>query len=156
MFVSYCIYRSPFDRDDPRARSRADKERDARLRELLAAAGSVIRVAAPREEATGAAVQVEDVAILLDKRAVRVADKPIPLTAGEFDVLAVLARHAGEPVSRQQLLNEGWSTPQKGQPRRDCRLDVRISGIRPSCLDLVCFARCAASATASEVTDRCP
>jgi two-component system, OmpR family, copper resistance phosphate regulon response regulator CusR len=41
------------------------------------------------------------------KRATR-GDRSADLTAREFGVLVMLLRHAGQILSRQQLLSEGW------------------------------------------------
>jgi len=51
----------------------------------------------------------------------------VELTAREFDVLAVLARHAGVPVSRSALLDEVWSTAYEGSPNI---VDVYIGYLR--------------------------
>jgi len=51
----------------------------------------------------------------------------VELTAREFDVLAVLARHAGVPVSRSALLDEVWSPAYEGSPNI---VDVYIGYLR--------------------------
>lgn len=38
------------------------------------------------------------------EREVRLADKPVPLTEGEFEVLWLLASHAGQALSRREIL----------------------------------------------------
>ncbi|KAB7623809.1 response regulator transcription factor [Alkalilimnicola sp. S0819] len=75
------------------------------LRELLARVRSVLR----RRQAGAAAVttsyQFHGYRLDLVRRELSLADgERVPLTAGEFGVLAVLAAHRGQPVERGYLL----------------------------------------------------
>ncbi|MET0070249.1 MAG: response regulator transcription factor [Candidatus Thiodiazotropha sp.] len=47
-------------------------------------------------------------AIDVDKRSVRIDDRPVELTAKEFDLLLFFARHPGRVFSRIQLLDKVW------------------------------------------------
>ena len=56
-------------------------------------------------------------------REVRVAGAPIDLTTAEFDVLWLLARHAGKVLSRADILHELRSLDYDGSDRSvDCRI----------------------------------
>lgn len=54
-------------------------------------------------------------------------DTPIELTRKEFDLLLVLARRAGEVVSKRDLLAEVWRQPYGGAERT---VDVHLSWLR--------------------------
>jgi DNA-binding response OmpR family regulator len=100
-----------------------------RLRELLARIDAIVRRARPKSPDGGERVVVElgSVRIDLDARRVTVADREIELTTKEFDVLAVLARRAGEAVSRQQMLDEVWGDAYLAVSRS---LDVHLASLR--------------------------
>ncbi|MGD9944482.1 MAG: response regulator transcription factor [Burkholderiaceae bacterium] len=49
-----------------------------------------------------------------DSREVRLAGKPVPLTAKEFDLLLHFARHPGRAFTRMQLLDAVWGTTFEG------------------------------------------
>jgi two-component system OmpR family response regulator len=55
------------------------------------------------------------------------AGREIELTAREFEVLELLARHSGEVVSRQQLLDEIWDDDHDGSPNI---VDVYVGYLR--------------------------
>ena len=73
----------------------------ARIRGLLRARAQVADVAAP---------VFDDGRLHVDlaRRAVLVAGQPVVLTRKEFDLLALLLRHAGRVVTQPQLLRELW------------------------------------------------
>lgn len=98
-----------------------------RLRELLARVEAVTRRAAAQTSEPKRVVEVGDIAVDLEARLVRVADKPVPLTTKEFDVLAVLARGAGVAVSRQQIMDEVWGDAYLAVSRS---LDVHMTTLR--------------------------
>ena len=54
-------------------------------------------------------------------------DQPVELTAMEFDLLRVLAEHAGMALSREQLLESVWGTNYYGETRV---VDVHIGHLR--------------------------
>ena len=76
------------------------------LAELVARLEGV--TARPRRRIQESLVVVDDVEIDLRGRQVRVAGAEIVLTATEFAVLAVLARHVGTAVSWQRIKDEVW------------------------------------------------
>jgi len=97
-----------------------------RLAELLARIEAVARRAAalrPDEDV----VEVGDVRVELAARRVTVGGAAVELTAKEFDILAVLARHRGAAVSRQQLLDEVWGDAYLALSRS---LDVHLTQLR--------------------------
>jgi DNA-binding response OmpR family regulator len=98
-----------------------------RLRELLARIAAVTRRSAARGSSGPCVVQVADVLIDLDARTVLVAGKPVVLTAKEFEVLAVLARHPGTAVSRHQIMDVVWGDAYLAVSRS---LDVHMAAVR--------------------------
>lgn len=89
----------------------------ARLRALL------------RRSAGVAAQRVEVGALVVDaaSRTVAVEGEPIELTTAEFDLLWALARSAGRPVSRQELMQQCRGIDYDGLDRS---LDVRVAKLR--------------------------
>ena len=55
-------------------------------------------------------VIIEDLVIDLRKREVNRKDKPIKLTAREYEILVMLAEAQGEPVSKKEILNKVWGS----------------------------------------------
>src|SRR6185436_17212304 len=49
-------------------------------------------------------------------RRVTVRDKDVHLTRTEYQLLALLIRHAGKVVTHRQLLNEVWGPEAENQP----------------------------------------
>jgi two-component system, OmpR family, response regulator RegX3 len=95
-------------------------EVSARLRALLRRA----RVAEHRPEQV---FNVEGLELRLDAAEVRLHGRPVQLTKTEFKLLAVLARHAGKLVTRDQLLDEVWGAPPGGDQRL---VDTQIRRLR--------------------------
>ena len=105
-------------------------------RELLARLRAVIRrsrITAARIAASAASdkdeipIVVANLRIERDKRIVTLNDKPISLTAVEFDLLLALARAPGRVKSREQLLLE---VADRDFEAFDRSIDVHISSIR--------------------------
>lgn len=63
----------------------------------------------------------------IEARSVSVDDRPVDLTAIEFDLLRVLAENRGRVMTRQQLLEHVWGGEYYGEPRV---VDVHIGHIR--------------------------
>ncbi len=97
-----------------------------RLRELLARVDAVVRRTGAAEVAA-TAVEIEDLRVDIAGRRATVADREIPLTVKEFDILAALARRPGAAVSRQQLLDEVWGDAYLAVSRS---LDVHLASLR--------------------------
>ena len=60
-------------------------------------------------------------------REVRLAGRPLDLSPKEFDLLALLADHAGEVVTKRDILAEVWRQPYGGGDRT---VDVHLSSLR--------------------------
>ena len=93
----------------------------ARMRALLRRAAPVAQAPAPAAGGPGSLV-VEPGA-----RRVRVGGTEVPLTAKEFDLLAVLHREQGQVVTRERLMAEVWDEHWFGSTKT---LDVTVARLR--------------------------
>ena len=94
------------------------------VEELLAR----LRAALRRSEApTEPVVEVGDLRIDLEKRAVTVAGEPVQLTPHEFSLLRVLARNPGKLLTHTMLLREVWG---RGFADESHYLHVYVSQLR--------------------------
>jgi two-component system, OmpR family, KDP operon response regulator KdpE len=92
--------------------------------ELLARLRAVLR----RSDPPGAPVlEVGDLVVDLEKRAVSVRGEPVRLTPHEFKLLALLARNPGKLLTHAAILREVWG-PQYG--RESHYLHVYVSQLR--------------------------
>jgi two-component system alkaline phosphatase synthesis response regulator PhoP len=95
-------------------------------RELVARVRAVLRrTEGPRDE--GGILRTGLLQIDLQRRAVRLGDTPIELTATEFDLLAILAREPGRPFTRAQLLELVYDISYAGFDRT---IDAHIKNLR--------------------------
>lgn len=96
--------------------------------QLAARLGAVLRRSAPAD--TGAprppALHVGDLHIDPTARTAHLAGRELPLTRREFDLLAYLAAHADQVVSRQRILTEVWQQPYLEEQT----VDVHLSALR--------------------------
>jgi DNA-binding response OmpR family regulator len=92
--------------------------------ELLARLRALFRRGATER---GEAIEVRDLRIDPATRVVTRAGHQIELTARELAVLEVLARHAGQVVSRAQLLEEVWREQYDGSQNV---VDVYVGYVR--------------------------
>ncbi|MDN4175603.1 response regulator transcription factor [Nocardioides sp. SOB77] len=97
-----------------------------RLAELLARVQAHLR-AAERRDQTARVVTVGDLRVDLGARRLWVSGHEVELRAKEFDLLARLARDAGQVVTRQQLLADVWDEHWFGSTKT---LDVHVAGLR--------------------------
>jgi two-component system alkaline phosphatase synthesis response regulator PhoP len=95
-------------------------------REVVARVRAVLRRAEGPPTYNGV-LHAGDLAIDLQKRAVRRGDTPIELTATEFDLLATLARQPGRPFTRAQLVDLVYGDDFDGYDRT---VDAHIKNIR--------------------------
>jgi two-component system KDP operon response regulator KdpE len=58
-------------------------------------------------------IEVDGLAIDMDKRRVTRDGAPVRLTPKEYDLLCALARHAGRVVTHRQILAEVWGPAHK-------------------------------------------
>lgn len=97
-------------------------------RELIARIRAVLRrVEAPAREQESGRIQVGDLVLHTPKRTAAVAGRPLDLTAREYDLLELLARHPGVVYTRQQLLDLVWGYEFTGDDRT---VDVHVRRIR--------------------------
>ncbi len=98
------------------------------VRELMARVKSVLRRATPRAEQT--AVDVKQAgALTVDgaRHEARWRDIELKLTALEFDLLYTMVRHAGQVLTREQLLEQVWGYDYYGDLRA---VDAAIKRLR--------------------------
>jgi two-component system response regulator VicR len=90
------------------------------VRELLARVRNVLRRApVPEDHPVAAAPVIELGTLRVDhaRREVHLAETGVELTALEFDVLRLLAVHAGQVLTREQLLERVWNYDYPGDTR---------------------------------------
>ena len=98
------------------------------VRELMARVKSVLRRATPRAEQP--AVDVKQAgALTVDgaRHEARWRDSELKLTALEFDLLYTMVRHAGQVLTREQLLEQVWGYDYYGDLRA---VDAAIKRLR--------------------------
>ena len=94
--------------------------------EVISRIRAVLRRTRVRAERP-AVIEVGDVAIDVAGRAATHAGSELTLTRKEFDLLADLASHAGEVVTREDLMSRVWDTNWFGSTKT---LDVHVGGLR--------------------------
>jgi DNA-binding response OmpR family regulator len=87
------------------------------VRELMARVKAVLRRVGPAEGGAPAVYHVGPLEIDTPAREARLEGTLLPLTRLEFDLLETLARHAGQALSREQLLDQVWSYDYYGDAR---------------------------------------
>lgn len=97
-----------------------------RLVELLARIETVAR-RLPTATVRRRSLTAGQLDIDLDERTARLAGRDLGLTAKEFDLLALLAQHAGSVVTREQILDTLWGDAFLAVSRS---LDVHLTGLR--------------------------
>ncbi len=95
------------------------------LRELVARIRAVSRRSSGRAESARLVVGLLEVDVRARRAVLDGAE--LPLTAKEFDVLAVLAEEPGSVVSRRTLLERVWETTWYGPTKT---IDVHVASIR--------------------------
>jgi DNA-binding response OmpR family regulator len=98
------------------------RELSARIRAILRRTGAVSSDSLPTEK-----VVVGALVIWPDRRIAEWAGKSLDLTSTEFNLLELLARNAGRPVSKEMLSARGLGRP---RTRYDRSIDVHLSSIR--------------------------
>ncbi len=93
---------------------------------LLARIDAVARRSKAAAPDTGI-VSVGDLQVDSGKREATQAGRELGLTAKEFDLLALLAQHAGSVVTREQILDSLWGDAFMAVSRS---LDVHLTGLR--------------------------
>jgi two-component system, OmpR family, KDP operon response regulator KdpE len=93
--------------------------------ELLARIRAALRRSNPEESLAG--IELPELSINFDKRAVDVRDVRIHLAPKEFEVLRLLVIHQGKPVAHKRLLQTVWGPDHGGETES---LRVVISQLR--------------------------
>jgi two-component system response regulator VicR len=106
------------------------------VRELMARVKNVLRRVAPRQAGSSSeAVRAGDLAVDPARREVHWHNAELELTTLEFDLLHTLARHAGQVLSREQLLERVWGYDYYGDLRvvdaAIKRLRAKLRGASP-------------------------
>ena len=98
-------------------------------RELTARIRAILRrsQAAPHDSSGLAPLAVGQLTMWPEQRRVAWAGAHLELTSTEFNLLEVLVRHAGKPVSKNQLSELGLGRP---MARFDRNIDVHLSSLR--------------------------
>lgn len=98
-----------------------------KLVELLARIEAVTRRTGRGGMNRAGNIVLGDLEVDIDRRVAAVRGRVLPLTATEFDLLALLARHAGAVVTREQILDALWGDAFLASSRS---LDVHLTGLR--------------------------
>jgi DNA-binding response OmpR family regulator len=121
-------------RDDERSvvlglRSGADDYlvKPVKLVELLARIEAVTRRSGRSTGHSQQSIVLGDLDVDLRRRVAAVGSRVLPLTATEFDLLSLLAQHAGSVVTREQILDALWGDAFLASSRS---LDVHLTGLR--------------------------
>ncbi|MFZ5462895.1 MAG: response regulator [Pseudomonadota bacterium] len=98
-------------------------------RELVARLRAILRRTGPAAmaDAAGEPLRAGPLVLWPARREAQWAGRPLPLTSAEFNLLEVLARHAGRVVSKAELSEQGLGRP---LARFDRSIDVHLSSIR--------------------------
>lgn len=96
-------------------------------RELAARLRAILRRSAAASEPTNAPIVVGDLCVHPALRRVEWAGATVDLTSTEFNLVELLARHAGRPVSKSDLSEQALGRP---LARFDRSIDVHLSSIR--------------------------
>jgi len=113
------------------------------VRELMARVKAVLRRVDPGETDAADVCRVGPLELDTLSREARFRGTSLPLTQLEFDLLETLARHAGQVLSRQQLLDQVWSYDYYGDARavdstvKRLRAKLREAGGDPSTISTI-------------------
>lgn len=96
-------------------------------RELVARVKAILRRDARASQPASVPLHLADLSIDPASREVRLGEQPIALRTKEFDLLYALARHRGQVLSREKLLELAWGFDFYGQTRT---VDVHVAHLR--------------------------
>jgi len=97
------------------------------MRELMARVKSVLRRARNVPAPQNHLLRVGDLALDVDRHEVYFGDRPITLSALEFELLHTIMRHAGQVLTRDQLLDQVWNYDYHGDLRT---VDTAVKRLR--------------------------
>ncbi len=104
------------------------------VRELMARVKNVLRRTTPRPAETAAVVCAGTLRVDPARYEARLGNVELALTALEFELLHTLARHAGQVLSREQLLQQVWGYDYYGDLRV---VDAAIKRLRARLREVV-------------------
>ena len=116
------------------------------VRELMARVRAVLRRTTPDTPTeTGAddVLRVGPLEVDTPSREARLDGHPLPLTRLEFELLKTLARHAGQVLNRDQLLDQVWGYDYYGDTRavdsavKRLRAKIRAAGGNPALISTI-------------------
>ena len=113
------------------------------VRELMARVRAVLRRITSGEATAAAVHRIGPLEVDTLSREARLEGALLPLTRLEFDLLETLARHAGQVLSREQLLDQVWGYDYYGDARavdsavKRLRAKLRESGGNPDIVSTV-------------------
>lgn len=96
-------------------------------RELIARCRAVLRRTKAAQGQEGQRIRVGDLVLWPPRRKAEVAGRALELTAREYDLLELLAKHPGVVYTRQQLLDLVWGYDFTGDDRT---VDVHVRRLR--------------------------
>lgn len=96
-------------------------------RELAARLRAILRRSAATAEPSNAPIVVGDLCVRPELRLVEWSGMAVDLTSTEFNLVEMLARHAGRPVSKSDLSEQALG---RALARFDRSIDVHLSSIR--------------------------
>ena len=96
-------------------------------RELVARVKAILRRGGPERNAVGEILAAQGIVLRRDAREVTVNERPVELTAREFDLLAALLSHANVVLDRDRLLEMAWGG---GFPGGTRTVDVHVAQLR--------------------------
>ncbi len=96
-------------------------------RELVARVKAILRRGTHSPEGQPSRLRLNNLAIDVERREVRIDGSPVELRTQEFEVLYALALNQGKVLTREQLLNLAWGYDFYGQTRT---VDVHIAQLR--------------------------
>ena len=95
-----------------------------RLRELIARSGAVIRRRRPNPEEVPSILEAGNLRMDLTRRQFWKAGERVPLSPTEFELLSLLMRNQGAPLTHLKILHHVWGA-EYGQERASLRVYVR-------------------------------
>lgn len=108
--------------DDYVAKPCTPRELTARIRAILRRSQGMVQ-----DASAASTLQVGQLTMWPEQRRATWAGAALELTSTEFNLLEVLARHAGKPVSKNVLSEQGLGRP---MARFDRNIDVHLSSLR--------------------------
>ncbi len=113
------------------------------VRELIARVKAVLRRVAAGEGASASVLRIGSLEIDTLSHEAHVGERALSLTRLEFDLLEMLARHAGQALGREQLLDQVWSYDYYGDSRavdsaiKRLRAKLQLTGGGPGVISTV-------------------